>query len=145
MSTTLTQLAGTQDTVHDPVTTAALANNANALSPAYTPTSLNYPRAEVEFTGQWGTAPSANTGLSVWFLRRPNGTDYEDGDATPTTPARAPDVVIPVRAVNTAQRVVRECWIPPGTLKVLVRNDGTGQQLSAGWGLKVRPLTEQGS
>jgi hypothetical protein len=69
---------------------------------------------EVELVVTYGVAPTANTGVSVWFLRAIDGTNYEDGSSS-VTPARLPDVVFPVRAVTTAQRVTRRVMIPPGT------------------------------
>ena len=141
MATTETVLAGTLDTVFAAGSSTALANNALAVTAAYTPTSVNYLAAEVEFTGTFATAPAAATGLSVWFLRAVDGTNYEDG-GTATTPTRGPDLVVPFAAVTTAQRCTRMAVVlPPGAIKVLAKNDGSGQSLSAGWGLKIRPLT----
>lgn len=121
----------------------ALANNANAIGSAYS-SGGNYVLAEVEAVVTYGVAPTANTGLSVWFLRAIDGTNREDGDAS-TTPARTPDVVLPLRAVTTAQRVTRRVAIPPGTFTPLLRNDGTGQALAAtGNTLKILPLTFTG-
>ena len=141
MATTETVLAGTLDPVFATGGTTALANNALAVTGAYTPTTANYLAAEVEFTGAFATAPTASTGLSVWFLRAPDGTNYEDG-GTATTPTRGPDLVLPFAAITTAQRCTRLAVVlPPGAIKVLVKNDGSGQSLSAGWGLKLRPLT----
>lgn len=138
-----TILAGTLDAVFATGSTAALANNGNVLSAAYTPTTANYHGAEVEFTGTFAVAPAAATGLAVWFLRAVDGTNYEDG-AAGTTPARGPDLVVPFAAVTAAQRCTRFLPVlPPGAIKLLARNDGSGQSLPAGWGLKVRPLTRQ--
>ena len=138
-----TVLAGTLDVVFATGSTAALANNTLISSAAYTPTTANYLAAEVEFAGTFATAPTTSTGLSVWFLRAPDGTNYEDG-AAGVTPMRGPDVVLPFSGVTTAQRVTRLAVVlPPGAIKVLAKNDGSGQSLSAGWSLKVRPLTRQ--
>ena len=116
----------------------ALANNGNAISATAvlvntvgTANTDGYVRgkAELKLAAVAG-AFTANTGLSVWFLGSVDGTNYEDGDAS-TTPARLPDVVFPVRAVATAQRILRRVRVPVGTHYVLVRNDGTGQALGA--------------
>src|SRR4051812_17460777 len=40
---------------------------------------------------------TAGTAAFVWFLRTTDGTNYEDGGSA-VIPARAPDVIIPVRA-----------------------------------------------
>ena len=138
---TETVLVGTLDPVFATGSTAALANNALAVTAAYTPTTANYLTAEVEFTGTFATAPTAGTGLSVWFLRAVDGTNYEDG-GTAVTPTRGYDMVMPFAPITTAQRVTRLVVVfAPGAIKVLVKNDGSGQSLSAGWGLKIRPLT----
>jgi hypothetical protein len=119
----------------------SLANNTNVeASGAYTNTS-EYTRAEVELVVTFGTSPTVGTGIAVWFKRRIDGTNYEDG-AAGTTPARAPDLVLPVRNVTTAQRVILTCMLPPGEFLTLARNDATGQTLAAsGNTLKIRPLT----
>jgi hypothetical protein len=123
-----------------------LANNALVLGSAYDNSTDLYPMAELEFaqTTAFGTAPTANTGLSIWFLRAPDGTNYEDG-GTGLTPSRPPDRVIPLEAQNsTAQRITVLVAIPPGTFKPLLKNDGTGQAFPAtGNTLKIRPVTLQ--
>ena len=142
MATTLTYKRGsTLDTWLN--TGSSLANNAAALSSAITITDTGHILADVKFNGTWGTAPTANTGLSCWLVREDGSGNYEDGDATPTTPARAPDFVIPVRAVNSAQVVVVQVVLPPGVFKMLVLNDGTGQTLNSGWTVKAIPYTYQ--
>lgn len=73
----------------------------------------------------------AGSAILVWFLGTvDNGTSYEDGDAS-TEPAREADVVFPVRAVSTAQRIHRRPRVPVGTQYILVKNAGTGQALAA--------------
>lgn len=126
----------------------ALANNAAALSAAYNNTQGGgggdgYLMADLELYVTYGTAPTAGTGCSVWFLQTEDGTNYEDGsNSGPVIPARAPDLVFPLRNVNTAQRIIRTVGLPPGNFKVLLRNDGTGQAMSAsGHTLKIRPST----
>lgn len=124
----------------------AQANNALVLGSAYDNSTNLYPLAEVEFaqTTAFGTAPTANTGLTIWFLRNIDGTNYEDG-GTSLTPSRLPDAVIPLENQNgTAQRITVRCAIPPGTFKVLLKNDGSGQALPAtGNTLKILPITYQ--
>jgi hypothetical protein len=74
-------------------------------------------------------------------LREVDGTNYEDGSST-VTPARNPDLVFPLRAVTTAQRIVVIGDLPPGSFVALLRNDGTGQAMAAsGNTLKIRPVT----
>lgn len=121
----------------------SLANNAMSAASAAYASGGGYLLAEVELLATFGTAPTANTGVALWFLRAIDGTNYEDGSAT-VTPARAADVVLPVRAVTTAQRTRRVVLIPPGTFKGLAMNDGTGQALAAtGNIIRLLPLTYQ--
>lgn len=104
-----------------------------------------YTLCDLELVVTFGTNPAASTGISVWFLGQPDGTNYEDGSSS-VTPARLPDAVFPVRAVTTAQRIVRRIAIPPGTWKALALNDGTGQALAAtGNTLKIRPAAREGA
>ena len=143
MATTQKWLRGTADTA---LTTElnSLANNSNAVkSAAVAISSSEYILAEIEFYVTFVGTPSANTGLSVWFLREVDGTNYEDGSSS-ITPPRAPDIVFGVRATTSAQRIIKTCVIPPGFFKPLVRNEGTGQALAASGNiLKIRPFTLQ--
>ena len=72
---------------------------------------------------------TANTAANVWFLQNVDGTNYEDGSAS-VIPTRAPDVVFPVRAVSTAQRIIRQCILPPGNWFILIQQS-TGQTWAA--------------
>lgn len=128
----------------------SLANNALAVATAAFNNVVGggggdgYTLGEFELVVTFGTAPTANTGVAVWLLGQPDGTNYEDGSSS-VTPARAPDLVLPVRAVTTAQRVTVRTIMAPGSWKALVKNDGTGQAFAAsGNTLKVRPYTPQG-
>lgn len=122
----------------------SLANNARAMSAAITITDTLYIDGELElYISGMGGVPTANTTLNVWFLRQIDATNYEDGDAS-TTPARNPDAFFPIRAVSTAQRIVRVVTLPPGVFKVLIINAGTGQALAAADNtLKLKPHTVQ--
>jgi hypothetical protein len=125
-----------------------LANNGTALGSAFDntvgQTGDGYTLCDLELVVTFGTAPTINTGVSLWFLESQDGTNYEDGDNS-TTPSRMPDVVFPVRAVNTAQRIIRRTWLPWGKFKPLLKNDGTGQSFAAsGNTVKVRPVTREG-
>jgi len=145
MPSTFTNLLGTNDSV---MTTElnSLANNASVASSVITVTSTGYLLAEFElYVAGMGGTPTANTAFDLWLLRRPDGTNYEDGSSS-VTPTRGPDVWFPIRAVSTAQRIVRVCELPPGLWTALVRNNGTGQALAASANtMKVRPYTTQGS
>lgn len=144
MSTTEKYLLGTQTSL---LTTGlnSLANNALAISGAFDntvgQTGDGYTLCDLELVVTYGSAPTANTGVTVWLLGSQDGTNYEDGDAS-TTPARLPDAVFPLRAVTTAQRIIRRVSLPHGLMKALLLNDGTGQAMAAsGNTLKIRPVT----
>lgn len=143
MATTQKWSRGTADTI---LTTElnSLANNTNAIkSTAVAPTSTEYTMVEVELYVTFGSAPTANTAVSIWFLREIDGTNYEDGSAS-ITPTRNPDVVFGVRSTTNPQRMIKTCILPPGNFKPLVRNEGTGQAFSAsGNVVKIRPVTLQ--
>lgn len=142
---TISQLSGTIQTVLDTALNS-MANNALVLSGEITLTSLNYLEAEIElYIAGMGGTPTANTAFVLWILRALDGTNYEDG-GTSVTPARLPDAFFTVRAVSTAQRLRARVKLPPGAMKFLLKNDGTGQALaSSGNTLKVKPLTVQSS
>jgi hypothetical protein len=126
----------------------SLANNGTALGSAYDntvgQTGDGYTLCDVELVVTYGSAPTANTGVTLWMLATQDGTNYEDGDNS-TTPARLPECVFPLRAVTSAQRIIRRIWLPWGKFKPLVKNDGTGQAMaSSGNTVKIRPVALQG-
>lgn len=141
---TVKNIAGTITTV---LSTAlnSLANNSNVLSSAITLTAgdVGYRFGEWElYIASSAAAMTANTAFVGWIIQALDGTNDEDG-GTSVTPARTPDLVFPVRAVSTAQRLTWTSELPTGSFKVLLRNDGTNQAIaSSGNTLKVRPKTE---
>jgi hypothetical protein len=147
------QILGTMTTVLN--TGATLTNNALALASAFNNTvgsgsgvgtGDGFPFGRLTWNYTFGVAPTANTGLSVWFLQAPDGTDgtYEDGGAS-VMPARGPDLTIGVGSSpdTSAHQVSKDALLPAGYFKVLVKNDGTGQTMSSGWTLKLLPFTEE--
>ncbi len=98
-------------------------------------------RFELELAAPGGTL-TAGTAAYVWFLGNVDGTNYEDGSAT-VIPARLADLIIPVRAVSTTQRISVVADLPPGNWYVVLGHN-TGQT----WGstantLKVVPVANQ--
>lgn len=141
MATTITQVSGSISTLHS-TDLNSLANNALVLSSAYS-SSGGYLMAEIELVVTFAGSPTVGTGVSIWFLRVPDATNYEDG-GTSLTPARPADVTIPVEVTASAQRITKRCLIPPGTFKSLLKNDGTGQAMtSSGNTVKILPFTYQ--
>jgi hypothetical protein len=126
----------------------ALANNALAIGSAFDntigQTGDGYTLCDVELvTGTWGVAPDASTCISLWFLQAQDGTNYEDGGSS-ITPARMPDVILPLRSDTAAQRVVKRAFVPWGKFKPLAKNDATGQTMNAtGNTIKIRMVTRQ--
>ena len=124
----------------------SLANNALALTAAFTP--ANYQRralVEIAISGFGGNV-AVNGAISLWSLASIDGTTYEDGGAS-LTPARFADRVFPLRSgISGAQTVVR--WVPlaPGASKLLLKNDATGQALaSSGNTLRILEIDDLGN
>lgn len=62
--------------------------------------------------------------VAVYFVLAQDGTNYEDG-GTSVTPAKAPAMIFPVRAVNTQQIIViPHALFPPSKFKPLLINSG---------------------
>ena len=98
----------------------------------------------VELFVTFGTAPTANTSVLVWFLQTiDGGTSYEDGSST-VTPTRNPDVIFTVNAITTGQRLQKVVDTPTGNFKVLVKNNGTAQAFSSTLNtVRILPYTRQ--
>jgi hypothetical protein len=85
---------------------------------------------DFELVVDLASAPTADSPIYLYFLEAPDGTNLEDG-GTGITPSALPDVVFTVRAVNTAQRIVRtRIPLPNGDFAVLLVN-GSGQAMEA--------------
>lgn len=140
-------LLGTQTTLID-TGLNSMANNALVLGSAFNntigQTGDGYTLCDVElYFPSMGGTPTANTGFTLWMLGTQDGTNYEDGDAS-VTPAKLPSCVFPIRAVATAQRIIRRVSLAWGLWKPLLKNDGTGQSLAATLNtLKIRPVTRE--
>ncbi len=96
-------------------------------------------RFELELAAPGGTL-TAGTAAYIWLISTVDGTNYEDGSAS-VIPARLADVIIPVRAVSTTQRIMVIADLPPGNWFVVL-----GQNTGQTWGstlntLKVVPFT----
>jgi len=142
MPTNFLTVRGTAETL---LTTElnSLANNSLAIGSAVTLTSAGMLWADLELVVSYGTAPTAGTAVLVWLLRDVNGSDYEDG-GTSVQPLRLFDASFPLRNVTGAQRIIKRIKLPPGTIKALLKNDGTGQAMASSSNtLKIRPDTEQ--
>ena len=108
-------------------------SNLNGYTNAYLELVLSAPSA----------AFAANTAIYLWFLKSIDGTNYEDTSANP----RPPDVIIPVEANGSAQRITMDIKLPPGQWKPIAENvPGSGTQAlgASGNTIKILPYTYQG-
>ena len=104
-----------------------------------------YPLCELEFALGGSFAPTLGSGVYVWFLRQPDGTNYEDGGAA-IIPARPPNAVILFRNAAAPQRAtISGIVLPPGNIKALISHN-LGTTLATGGvnTLKILPYTRQG-
>lgn len=70
------------------------------------------------------TAATENQVFEVYILTAIDGTNYEDGDATPTDPKKASVGVFGNRNVTSAQRVnLENILIPPFKFKILLKSE----------------------
>lgn len=117
----------------------SLANAANAISGAIDNlTGLNefidieVVLASVDLSAQ------TNPAIYIWFVKQIDGSNYEDGGAA-VNPARQPDIIVPLRAVNGAQRViVSNVVFPPYSVELLWGNRTGAAHASSGNTLKYR-------
>lgn len=83
--------------------------------------------ADLELLIDLATAASAGGYVALWFIKALDGTNYESGSAT-VFPARAPDVIIPVRSTTDDSQVVTIAGVvwPQGKFHIVFQNN-TGQ------------------
>lgn len=77
---------------------------------------------EVTFTG--ASTPTVDTLLEIYILYAADGTNYEDGDATPTDPKKPPVGCVAARAVAGAQKqTLPAIPLSPFKFKILVKSE----------------------
>lgn len=134
---------GTQKTLQDSsASSLAVANNTiqQAMTAGYAIATdgASYPDAEFVLTGTFGTAPTDGTVLALYA--QPLAIDGANN-------AQAPDTTRPtffvgtfvVNSVTTQQSMNLLARDLPANANYYIHNNGTGQQLNAGWTLKVTP------
>ena len=85
---------------------------------------------------------TAGSGAYVWFINEVDGTDYEDG-GTSVIPARKPDLIFPLRAVSTVQRIDVVAPLPLNMWYCLMAQNSGQNFASITNTLKVLPFTNQ--
>lgn len=133
---------GTQKTLE--ASGAAIANNtlvqADDASYSIIADGAKYPDAEFVLTVQYTTAPTENTTLAL-YARSLDVDGTADADAPETTRPEKFIGTYPVNNVTTVQTLVLRAQDVPTVGDYYIHNVGTGQQVNAGWVLKVTPRT----
>lgn len=133
---------GTQKTLE--ANGASIANNALAqaddASYAVVADGGGYPDAEFVLTATFATAPTEGAALSLYA--RPLDVDgTSDTEIPETTRPTYPVGVFIVNNVTTAQLAICRARGLPMVANYYLHNNATGQTISAGWVLKVTPMT----
>jgi hypothetical protein len=77
---------------------------------------------------------AANSAIYLWFLKSIDGSNFEDTTVTP----RPPDVIVPIEANSSAQRITMDVKLPQGVWKLMAENvQGSSTQALASSGNKV--------
>lgn len=86
--------------------------------------STGYPYAYAELLIESTGALASGDFLQGWFLVSANGTNFEDSTGLSVSPARAADVIWPLRAVtNSTQRsIIKNVTLPASPFYTLVQN-----------------------
>lgn len=121
-------------------------NNANKLGAAIDFATAGSDRKlylDVEFVlASTDLSGQTNPAINLWMLARTDGTNFADGSDT-VDPAPQPDMIIPLREFNGAQRVFsRFLRTTPDQGKILVENR-TGATILSGATLKYYMYSEQ--
>ncbi|WP_437225035.1 hypothetical protein SH661x_003889 [Planctomicrobium sp. SH661] len=82
--------------------------------------------------------PASDATVDGWFLKTVDGTNFET-----SPPEREPDFVFDVAATNDEQRIVRTVRLPPGPVKLYVKNNTGEAARSSGNELNLQPYTYQ--
>lgn len=133
---------GTQKTLE--ANGASIANNAVAQADdanyVVATDSSSYPDAEFQLSVTFAVAPTENTTVDLYAQELNfDGTNDEQAVEATYKPKYITSFV--VNNVTTAQYLNRRVRNVPRDAAYWLHNNGTGQTISAGWTLKVVPLT----
>ena len=120
----------------------SLADGSGALggSPIASPNTSFYGRIELYLASVDFSALDNPAGYVYFLKSNDSGTTYEDGGAS-TEPARMPDVIIPLREISGAQRVMIDCEVPAGYAKALFFNHAGAALAASGNTLEIALYT----
>ncbi|MFO0887537.1 MAG: hypothetical protein U0790_00160 [Isosphaeraceae bacterium] len=147
-TTTLSRASKAPVTIFAGGSTANLASGSNAASGSVdfsgsNPAIGGYALGYWTLSGQAGGVPSLPSGWSVYA--------QPASDTTPATGVKpaGPFSATILAAADDSAAFARSSPVveapPPVSCKVVLYNDGTGQQLNAGWSLTWTPIADQGS
>lgn len=106
-------------------TLKALASGSAKIGDPVDPTGSGdrYVYCDLDLYVRFASAPAAGSYVEIYFVRSVDGTNYEDGSDSVTPAALALVARIPVRAVDTQQRIAVARLVLPGVkFKPLVKN-----------------------
>lgn len=123
-----------------------VANNANKLGAAIDFTTAGWDRKvylDIElYLPSTDLSGETNPAINLWMIGTLDGTNFEDGSDT-INPAKPPNMIISLRAVNGVQRVVQRFLLTtPNKGKILIENR-TGATILAGATLNFRMYSDQ--
>lgn len=111
-----------------------------------TQTLNGYLICRLEWNVTFAANPTAAGGLTGWFLRTTDGTNFENTPTASVGLGRPPDFFLPVTTGQTGTRVMVDVRCPAERFQVVGNLTNTGQTTAAsGNTLKILPITIQGN
>lgn len=120
----------------------SLANGSGAISSAQDNTGGELYGAFELYLASVDLSAQTNPAVYVYYAWEVDGSNYEDGGAA-VEPQKMADVIIPLREVSGAQRVIVPAIIPTGSWKVLAFNHSGAALASSGNTLKVATFSTE--
>lgn len=104
---------------------------------------VGYTRCRLEISATFGSAPTGQPAVAIWFRKTVDGTNYETIPTTSTVGVGAADVTIPVATGTTTTRRSIDVWCPAERFQVTLQNNSGQSMASSGNTLKLLPITPQ--